>query len=137
MKKKNNTLILSVVSGAVFIAAAMLFVPKNETKFAGAAFLERYNGTPNAVMVDVRTPAEFSAGHIEKAINIDFENQSFVEEIKKLDTTKAYFVYCRSGNRSGQAVPLMKAAGIKNISELQGGIVSNGAAVSLVTANNQ
>lgn len=88
------------------------------------------------MMIDVRTPAEFGAGHMDKAVNIDFEDRSFGEEVKKLDLTKTYFVYCRSGNRSGQAISIMKAIGIKNIYESQGGIVSNGDTITVMTTKN-
>jgi hypothetical protein len=89
--------------------------------------------TPGAVLLDVRTPAEFNAGHIAGASNIDFENQLFAEEIKKLDPTKTYFVYCRSGNRSGLAVSLMKTQGFTHLVDLKGGVVGNKSSVTLVT----
>jgi rhodanese-related sulfurtransferase len=73
-------------------------------------------------LLDVRTPAEFDAGHIQGAINVDFENVNFQSEVKKLDVSKTYFVYCRSGNRSSQSVVIMRNSGIKNIYDLQGGI---------------
>lgn len=97
-------------------------------------FLAHYEKTSGAVLLDVRTPVEYHSGHIEGATNIDFENVSFDSEIKKLDTTKMYFVYCRSGNRSGQAISVMKKYGIKNIYELKGGLVSNQNALTLVTS---
>jgi rhodanese-related sulfurtransferase len=136
MKKKNNNFILF---GAVSIAIIALFTlsfTKSSSKLLGADFIEKYNSTSNSVLLDVRTPSEFLSGHIDKAINIDFENKIFLSEIKNLDVNKTYFVYCRSGSRSGQAISLMKANGIKNIYELQGGIVSNKDSVTLVTTNN-
>lgn len=88
-------------------------------------FMDLYKNTPQAVMLDVRTPSEFDSGHIAGAINIDFENPSvFALEIKKLDKNATYFVYCRSGNRSSKAIVLMRKESINNIYELQGGIVS-------------
>ncbi len=120
----------------VIVTLFTLFFTKSTSKLSGLDFIEKFNTTPNSVLVDVRTPGEFLAGHIDKAINIDFENQSFLSEVKKLDVNKTYFVYCRSGNRSGQAVALMKANGIKNIYELEGGVVSNKNTVTLVTTNN-
>ncbi len=106
------------------------------TKLSGAEFVKTYTSTPNAVLVDVRTQSEFATGHIDQAINIDFGNPSFASEVKNLDTTKTYFVYCRSGNRSEQAVSIMKSNGIKNIYELNGGIISNVDTVKLVAVNN-
>ena len=76
----------------------------------------------NAVILDVRTEAEVNEGYIPNAIHLDiFEGQGFIDAIKKLDTDKSYFVYCRSGNRSGQACSLMNQLGFKNAFNLMGG----------------
>ncbi len=99
----------------------------------GADFLAAYQKTAGAMILDVRTPGEFAVGHIQGAFDIDFENQNFASEIQTLDKTKPYFVYCRSGNRSGQAVAIMKRQGFRNITELRGGIVGNQSVLSLVT----
>lgn len=136
MKKKNNTLMLFGVAGITIVTLVTFFLTKNTVGLSGTDFMEKYKSTPSAVLLDVRTPSEFSAGHIEHAVNIDFENQSFSSEIKKLDPTKTYFVYCRSGNRSGQAISLMKANGIHTIYELQGGIVSNKDTITLVQGSD-
>ena len=77
--------------------------------------------TPDAVLVDVRTPDEFSEGIIEGAINIDFKDPSFGEKINALDRSKPYFVYCLSGKRSGDAAKQMDSVGFKSIYLLKGG----------------
>lgn len=133
---RNDKKIMFGIVGAVVLTFTALSFKGGTTKLMGAEFVEKYNNTPNAVLLDVRTPSEFSSGHIDKAVNIDFQDSSFVSEIKKLDTTKTYFVYCRSGNRSGQAISIMKSNGIKNIYELSGGIISNTDTVKLVTVNS-
>jgi rhodanese-related sulfurtransferase len=71
-----------------------------------------------AVIVDVRTPEEFAAGHLDGALLIDIKNPSFDAEIAKLDAAASYIVYCRSGNRSAQAADHMRAIGIENITDL-------------------
>ena len=71
-----------------------------------------------AVIVDVRTPEEFAAGHLDGAVLIDFKSQSFDDEIARLDTTASYIIYCRTGNRSAQAADRMRAIGIENITDL-------------------
>lgn len=124
------------VVGIIVVALVSLSFMSKPTKLSGADFIEKFTNTSDTVLVDVRTPSEFSSGHIDQAINIDFENPSFASEVKKLDTTKTYFVYCRSGNRSGQAVSIMKSNGIKNIYELSGGIISNADTIKLVTVNS-
>jgi rhodanese-related sulfurtransferase len=75
------------------------------------------------VILDVRTPGEFMTGHIQGALNIDFESGSFESQIESLDKNGTYAVYCRSGNRSGQAVKVMQDAGFKNIYNLDGGVI--------------
>ena len=75
------------------------------------------------VTVDVRTPGEFMTGHIQGARNIDFESGNFENEILTLDKNGTYAVYCRSGNRSGQAVAIMHDAGFHNVYNLNGGII--------------
>jgi len=75
------------------------------------------------VTLDVRTPGEFMTGHIQDAQNIDFEGGSFESQIESLDKNGTYAVYCRSGNRSGQAVKVMQDAGFKNIYNLDGGVI--------------
>ena len=75
------------------------------------------------ITVDVRTPGEFMTGHIQGAQNIDFESGNFENEISTLDKKGTYAVYCRSGNRSGQAVAIMHDAGFHNVYNLNGGII--------------
>ena len=74
------------------------------------------------VILDVRTPAEFAAGHITGAADIDLNSTTFANDISKLDPTLPYFVYCHSGNRSAQAVAFMQQHNFKSIYELEGGI---------------
>ncbi|WP_252730042.1 rhodanese-like domain-containing protein [Zobellia uliginosa] len=83
----------------------------------------------NAFVLDVRTPEEIEEGYIPNSTNIDFYlGQDFLNEIEKLDKTKNYYVYCRSGNRSGQACAIMNSVGIENAYNLEGGFMNwNGA----------
>jgi phage shock protein E len=69
------------------------------------------------VVVDVRTPAEFVTGHLEGAVNIDIEASDFATKIATLDKKPPYFVYCRSGNRSSQAVAQMKKTGFTSVTD--------------------
>ncbi len=78
----------------------------------------------NAVILDVRTLAEVEEGIIPNAIHIDIYNgQGFIDELEGLDKTKNYYVYCRSGNRSGQACSIMEQMGFENSYNLIGGII--------------
>jgi rhodanese-related sulfurtransferase len=78
---------------------------------------------PTVVILDVRTPAEFASGHITGAVNVDFESGSFEQDIQALDKTKTYAVYCRSGNRSGQATSIMAKNGFSSVFNLNGGVI--------------
>jgi len=78
----------------------------------------------NAVILDVRTLAEVEEGIIPNAIHIDiYKGQGFVDELKELDKTKNYYVYCRSGNRSRQACAIMNQLGFENAFNLMGGFM--------------
>jgi rhodanese-related sulfurtransferase len=75
------------------------------------------------ITLDVRTPIEFAEGHIEGARLIDFQSGNFENEIAALDKNATYAVYCRSGNRSGQAVKVMQDAGFTNVFNMNGGVI--------------
>lgn len=87
-------------------------------------FLEKMKETPNAVLLDVRTPREFADGNIQGAQNIDFFRSDFKEEVAKLDPNKSYFIYCRSGKRSYGACQELKNAGIENAFNMDGGFMA-------------
>lgn len=88
---------------------------------AGTDFKAKFIELPNAVLLDVRTPAEYSGGFLKGAKNLNFFSPSFKNEVQKMDKNKAYFVYCRSGNRSGQACDIMEQLGYTTYN-LVGGI---------------
>ena len=78
----------------------------------------------NAVVLDVRTAQEIASGIIPNAIHIDFYlGNQFLKEIDLLDKTKNYYVYCRSGVRSGQTCRLLHSMGIVNAYNLAGGML--------------
>lgn len=79
----------------------------------------------NAVILDVRTEEEVEDGFIPNMLNIDIRmGQGFLDEIAKLDTSKNYYVYCRSGARSAQACTLMNQMGFSNTYNLIGGFMN-------------
>lgn len=87
----------------------------------GPEFKEQFKNTDKAVLLDVRTPGEFSSGTIKGAKNLDMMSPSFKEAINKLNKDKEYFLFCRSGNRSGQACNIMAKEGFK-VYNLNGGV---------------
>lgn len=132
MKNRIHAVLISL---GIVVIAVMLYgfagtEKQEETSIrtvSGKEFIRAYdtNSHSRAVLLDVRTPEEFAEGHMEGAINLDINNPSFKANIGRLDPTNTYFVYCRSGSRSAQAVKIMKSAGISSIYELRGGILSN------------
>ncbi|MEZ4902018.1 MAG: rhodanese-like domain-containing protein [Spirosomataceae bacterium] len=97
---------------------------KNYENVSSVTFKQLIAETPGAVILDVRTPAEMRSGHIKGAINIDLMSADFQQKVAKLDKNKTYFVYCRSGNRSGQACKMMGDAGFEHLYNLSGGMMS-------------
>jgi rhodanese-related sulfurtransferase len=71
-------------------------------------------------IVDVRTPQEFAAGHLQDAVNLDLEGGQFSKEITSLPKDAAYIVYCHSGRRSAIATATMAAAGFTTVYDLGG-----------------
>lgn len=78
----------------------------------------------NAILLDVRTKKEVKEGYINGMINIDFYNDDFETEINKLDKNKTYYVYCAAGGRSYKAAKMLNEKGIKNVYNLNGGIIA-------------
>ena len=102
--------------GLLLLMASCTPAEKKEASDTGVVtlsprdFKSTLASNPDAVLVDVRTPDEFSEGIIEGAINIDFKDPSFSEKINALDKSKPYFVYCLSGKRSGDAAKQMDSS---------------------------
>lgn len=85
---------------------------------------EQLNNDENAVILDVRTTEEIEEGIIPKAMHLDiYQGQEFMEKLNTLDKTKNYYVYCKSGGRSGQACAIMSQLGFNNAYNLVGGIM--------------
>jgi rhodanese-related sulfurtransferase len=78
----------------------------------------------DAVILDVRTKDEFKSGHIAGAENLNVMDSSFSKKLAVLDKNKSYYVYCRSGGRSGKACSLMTEQGFNKVYNLDRGIMS-------------
>ena len=74
----------------------------------------------NAVVLDVRTPAEYAHGHLRGARLVDALSPDFAREVEKLDRDRPYFLYCRSGNRSGRAARVMRDLGFQEVYNVGG-----------------
>ena len=80
--------------------------------------VEEYLATPGAVLLDVRTPGEYREGHIPGSVNVPLQTLDNVEEVAEENTP--LFVYCRSGNRSRQAVAMLKQMGYTQATNIGG-----------------
>jgi phage shock protein E len=79
-----------------------------------------------AAVIDVRTPEETSLGYLEGAQLFDIQNPTFMDMLSTLDPAADYYIYCRSGNRAGQAIDVMKQAGFTG-ELVNGGSLENAA----------
>jgi rhodanese-related sulfurtransferase len=86
--------------------------------------VQRNKENPNFVILDVRTPEEFRSGYIEGAVNIDYYGPGFQVELGKLDRTKTYLLYCRTGTRTESTLALMKELQFKEVYPVEGGITA-------------
>ena len=93
-----------------FLAAAMIamFAVGSLTACSTA---EAVDMKSIAAVIDVRTPDEVAAGHLHGSINIDIQGPDFEAQMNELDKSANYVVYCRSGNRAGQAIEWMTQNG--------------------------
>ena len=95
---------------------------ENITPQEAFTLIQDNKDNPSFVILDVRTLQEFADGYVEGAINIDFSSATFGDELDALDKEKTYLIYCRSGNRSGQALGMMEELGFQEVYNLSGGI---------------
>ncbi|MFZ4544105.1 MAG: thioredoxin domain-containing protein [Saprospiraceae bacterium] len=94
-----------------------------KTNLSATEFAEKLKVMPAAPILDVRSPDEFSSGHLANALNYNWNAADFDQNISGLDKSKPVFVYCLSGGRSGSAAAKMRSTGFKEVYELSGGIL--------------
>lgn len=93
----------------------------NYETLSGSEFKSHFQLEKGAVLLDVRTPGEFAGGTIPGARNLDFNSSQFRNSIEKLEKSKTYYVFCRSGGRSAGACSIMAEKGLK-VYNLAGGV---------------
>lgn len=74
------------------------------------------------IILDVRAPGEYAQGHIEGAVNVDYDSRSFKDELTQLGKDETYLVYYRTGRRSSGALKVMGELGFKNVYHMNKGI---------------
>lgn len=77
---------------------------------------------PRFVLLDIRTSAEVEAGHLPGAEELDFYSDSFENDLAAFPRDQIYLIYCRTGNRTGQAYQMMEDMGFEQVYDMGGGI---------------
>jgi len=88
-----------------------------------ATLIESHAKDAHFMILDVRRPEEFSAGHLKNAASIDVTAADFADRIEKLKKTDIYLVYCHGGVRSARAMGIMKDHGFTTVYNLEGGLL--------------
>lgn len=94
-----------------------------KTNLSATEFADKIKELPTAKLIDVRTPDEFSKGHLANANNYDWNGTEFDNQIAPLDKSEPVFVYCLSGGRSSSAANKMRSDGFTQVYEMDGGIM--------------
>ena len=114
----------TIIIALIAVALIIMFL-KSSNKSAGTlinanTFKQKVAETPG-VVIDVRTKAEYNSGHLKiTKFNYDVMNGQFQAKLDSLDKDDTYYLYCRSGNRSGKAVQMMKKNGFENVFNIGG-----------------
>jgi rhodanese-related sulfurtransferase len=115
--------IFCLIASMPLFAEAGEKILKNISPVQSAKLINDNIGNPEFFLIDMRTPKEFKAGHIDGARMINFYSKSFKKELKSLDKDKIYLIYCRSSNRTGKAMKIMKSLGFTNVYNMKRGLI--------------
>lgn len=111
---------LFIVSLSLFACRAQQ--EEQRIELISASDFEQKMAENKGQIIDVRTPKEFNAGHIDGAVNMHVYDKDFEQRVDKLEKDKRVYVYCKVGGRSAEAVETLKAKGFTEIFELEGGM---------------
>lgn len=114
------TILLVVFSMVTTVALAQQESHKGKGAISRRKF-KRLAKEENTIVIDVRTPEEYNAGHIPDALLMDFKNEEFTNKVQALDKSKRYLLYCRTGKRSALAVEIFRRQGFDKVYHLKGG----------------
>jgi rhodanese-related sulfurtransferase len=97
----------------------------SEDKVVSLISPDELNNLKDIQLIDVRTPEEFSEGHLDNAININYFDDTFIKDMSsKLDKSKPIYIYCKIGGRSGKASKKLEKEGFTKVYDLEGGILN-------------
>ena len=120
---KMNRLTSILTFGITLFLSSCTNSQPSETNLSATDFSKKIEELVNETIIDVRTPGEFKEGHIENALNINWNDPSFAQQTSKLDKSKPVMVYCLSGGRSASAARKLRKDGFTNVYELNGGMM--------------
>lgn len=130
MKKRITSVLLVAFISINFIACGQKSNTKeqnNEVEQAAISLIspeDLNQANKDIQLIDVRKPEEFSSGHLENAVNMNFYDDDFEDQIQTLDKSKEVYLYCRSGGRSGKAAQKLEEMGFTKVYDLEGGILN-------------
>ena len=124
MLKPSRTIVAALLALALLLAACGGSSTQVVETVSPEAAAEKLAEDPAPILLDIRTPEEVAEVRIPGAVNIDFYETTFADQIAQLDRDASYVVYCRSGNRSGQAMELFEELEFVDVANVDGGIVS-------------
>ena len=122
--RARTLIVTALVSSAALVGLAGCSTDSAAVTDIAAGDLVEVIADGDAVLLDVRTPEEFAAGHVPGALNIDVSSPTFDDEIAALPADDTYVVYCRSGNRSAQAAATMVDAGFEDVYNVDAGLAT-------------
>jgi len=122
LKKTFNFLSFFIIIAFTFIYSCKPLVSEYISTIDVNEFEKKLDEFPYAILLDVRTAAEYDKGCITGAYNLDWDGKDFKEEVKSFDKSEPIFVYCKSGGRSEEAAEYLSKNGFKKVYNLKGGM---------------
>lgn len=117
-----NAMRLFTLLLAVVLAAVSAGCSAQPSGTIGVAALQAELRADTVQLIDVRTPDEWSRGHIEGALHIDWFSDDFKAQVEKLDKNAPVRLYCAAGGRSEEAREMLRGMGFRDVLDLDGGI---------------
>lgn len=115
--------LLSFLAATTFMQCRSRTNPSTGFLLSPAEFAKKIIEYPAAPIIDVRSANEFSKSHIEHAVNLDVNSNSFATDVSYLDKSRPLLVYCLSGARSHDAAEQLRSSGYTSVYELDGGLM--------------
>jgi rhodanese-related sulfurtransferase len=111
--------IISIVLILAFVGVALFTKHSGSQTASATATIQTVKAdiARGGQLLDVRTPGEYGAGHIDGSINLSLQELQ-AGALPTATKDKPVYVYCHSGNRSSQAAAILKRAGYQNIIDL-------------------